>query len=124
MSDLPIGFCLQCEQSREEVKTHQTICGIEDGYEYRELVAEWPRHHWRDWSDTELKAAGIKPAFFDEYRRRSASRLHYAACDHFERGHDFPSVDVYFDECLIEPKDICRRCSAKKDQEDERVHES
>ena len=122
MSDVPIGICLQCEQSREEVRIHQTICGIEEGYEYRELVAEWPRHHWRDWSDAELKQAGIRPEFFNEYRRCSALILPYAACDHLERGHHFSTKDIYFGDCIMYPKDVCRDCGAKKadtDQGDE-----
>lgn len=119
---VPMDVCLQCEQSREEVKANNTICGIEEGYEYRELVAEWPRHHWRDWSDAELKRAGIKPEFFDEYRRWEISRLPYAACEHLERGHSFPEKGIYWDDMLIHPKGICRDCGAKRaelDQEDQ-----
>ena len=112
---MPVGVCLQCEQSREEVKADQTSCGIEEGYEYRELVAEWPRHHWRDWSDAELKRAGIKPEFFSEYRRWSISLLPYAACEHCQRGHDFPGKDVYFGDCLLEPRGVCRMCGMKKE---------
>ena len=113
-SDVPRGACLQCEQTREEVRINQTICGIEEGYEYRELVAEWPRHHWRDWSDAELKSAGIKPEFFDEYRRWSISALPYAACEHCESGHSFPNEDIYFGEYLMNPKGVCVTCGAKQ----------
>ena len=110
---VPMGSCLQCGQSREEVRINQTICGIEEGYEYRELIAEWPRHHWRDWSDAELRRSGIKPEFFSEYRRWSISSLPYAACDHTERGHMFPTEDVYFGEYLLDPKGVCYMCGAK-----------
>ena len=110
---VPVGCCLQCEQSREEVRVNQTICGIEEGYEYKELVVEWPRHHWRDWSDAELKQAGIKPDFFGEYRRWSALCFQYVACDHTERGHDFATEDIYWGDTMAVPKGVCRLCDAK-----------
>lgn len=122
MSSYDPGVCLQCEQSRNEVRANKTICGIEEGYEYRELVAEWPRHHWRDWSDTELTAVGIKPEFFDVYRRWSISQLPYAACEHLERGHDFPKEDIYWGDVIFHPKGKCVHCDAKQeliDQEDQ-----
>lgn len=112
---LPVNTCLQCEQSREEVRRDKTICGIEDGYEYRELVAEWPRHHWRDWSDAELTQAGIKPEFFELYRRWSISAIGYADCDHIQRGHTYPEKDVYYDEHLMHPKNMCMTCGERKD---------
>jgi hypothetical protein len=84
---LPVDTCLQCEQSRAEVKAKETICGIVEGYEYRELVAEWPRHHWRDWSDRTLAGIGIRPERYDEYRRASGMSLQYAACEDTVRGH-------------------------------------
>lgn len=116
---VPVGACLQCEQSREEVKANNTICGIEEVYEYRELVAEWPRHHWRDWSDAELKRAGIKPEFFGEHRRDSISQLPYAACEHLERGHDFPKEDIYWGDMIVHRKGVCQQCGKKQDQEDQ-----
>jgi hypothetical protein len=82
---LPRDTCLQCEQTRAEVKANETICGIEGGYEYRELEAEWPRHHWRDWSDVELSL--INPEYRDLYRRATISTLGYAPCEHRTRGH-------------------------------------
>lgn len=115
---LPIDTCLQCEQSREEVSVNETICGIEEGYEYRELVAEWPRHHWRDWSDAELRRGGIKPEFFDLYRREPISTLQYVACDHHERGHVFPKEDAYFGEYLLNEKNVCMACGKRKGETD------
>lgn len=112
---VPKDACLQCEQSREEVKRNETICGIEDGYEYHELVAEWPRHRWRDWSNAELTKAGIKPEFFGLYRRWSASTLGYADCDHTQSGHRYPEVDVYYGEAFIHPKNECLDCGERKD---------
>lgn len=82
---LPKGTCLQCEQTKAQVKADETICGIEGGYEYRELEAEWPRHHWRDWSDAEL--AMILPEYRHLYRRATISSLEYATCEHRTRGH-------------------------------------
>ncbi|MCQ1951601.1 hypothetical protein NNX28_16915 [Arthrobacter sp. zg-Y859] len=96
--------CLQCEQSRAEVKENETFCGIEDGYEHRELVAEWPRHHWRDWSDRELDQAGIKPEARKKHRRTSISSLPYVACDDRIRGHNrlakaSPEFDIKAGQC-------------------------
>ena len=85
MTGLPVGTCLQCEQTPAQIKRDQTICGIEDGHEYLELVAEWPRHHWRDWSDKELST--IKPEHRDEYRRARLPDIQYAACEHTIYGH-------------------------------------
>lgn len=90
---VPIRSCLQCEQSPAEVKRYETICGIEGGYEYRELEHEWPRHHWRDWSDAELKRAGILPHAYDRYRRESLLTLGYAACTDTIRGHNVCKTD-------------------------------
>lgn len=115
---LPIGTCLQCEQTREQVKRYETICGIEEGYEYRELAYEWPKHHWRDWSDAELKRAGVKPEFYDLYRRDSISTLGYVACDHHERGHNFAKKDVYFDKWLMHEQGVCMDCGKRKEPAD------
>lgn len=84
---LPVDTCLQCEQSRAEVKANETICGIVEGYEYQELVAEWPKHHWRDWSYRELERFGILPARWDEYRRARLADLQYAPYEDTKRGH-------------------------------------
>jgi hypothetical protein len=83
---LPRDACLQCEQTKAQVQANETICGIEGGYEYIELEAEWPMHHWRDWSDAEL--AMIKPEYRHLYRRAPISGLQHAACEHRARGHN------------------------------------
>jgi hypothetical protein len=88
---LPVDTCLQCEQSRAEVKANETICGIEGGYEYVELVAEWPRHHWRDWSGKELPC--IKPDLRDQYRRARLVDIEYAPCGDTTFGHNIPKAD-------------------------------
>jgi hypothetical protein len=100
---LPRDTCLQCEQSRAQVKAEQTICGIVGGYEYIELEAEWPRHHWRDWADTEL--AMILPEHRHLYRRATISALQYAPCGHRTRGHNkatatFPEFGITAGHCM------------------------
>ena len=87
MSGLDKNTCLQCEQTRAEVKLDQTICGIVGGYEYKELEAEWPRHHWRDWSNAELTTFGILAGHFNEYRRARLVDVQYAPCEQTTRGH-------------------------------------
>lgn len=105
MSGLDKDVCLQCEQSRAEVKAKETICGIVSGYEYQELEAEWPRHHWRDWSDKELERAWILPERYDEYRRVRLVDLQYADCEHTLSGHHYPKKDdpewgLKVDQCI------------------------
>lgn len=111
MSHLPKDTCLQCEQTREEVKRNDTICGIEGGYECIELIAEWDRHHWRDWSDTELLSFGILPKFFDQHRRDSASSMECAPCEHTKYGHSYAGPT---DIDLGIPADECIRCGHNK----------
>ena len=103
----PVGTCLQCGQTREQVKANDTICGIEGGYEYVELVAEWPKHHWRDWSDKELDGAKIRPEFWDRYRRASVSYFEWTACEHSTFGHRIMDEDR--DEYLIKAGQ-CIKC--------------
>lgn len=90
---LPVDTCLQCEQSRAEVKANDTICGIEGGYEYVELVAEWDAHHWRDWSDKEMASSGVRPEFYDAYRRAPISYFEWIACEHSTFGHQIAEED-------------------------------
>ncbi len=85
MSGLPVDTCLQCEQSRAEVKAKDTICGIVSGYEYVELDHEWPRHHWRGWADSELST--IKPEVRGDYRRARLVDIQYADCEDTVSGH-------------------------------------
>lgn len=93
MSGLPVDVCLQCEQSRAEVKANDTICGIEGGYEYKEIEAECPRHHWRDWSDKELDLSWILPERYGDYRRARLVDLQYAPCEDTRGGHLYPLED-------------------------------
>lgn len=116
IKQFPVDTCLQCEQTREGVKRDETICGIEGGYEYRELEAEWPRHHWRDWSDRELKFY-LKPEAFDKYRRSPLSWLQYADCEDTLRGHNFSKEDL--PEYGIK-KGVCWECSAVATSSDSR----
>lgn len=103
---VPIGACLQCEQTPAQVRENQTICGIEGGYEYIELEAEWPRHHWRDWSDVELRKSGIKPDAYESHRRTAATSLQYAPCDEQINGHrgaaeDSVEFGLRVDQCIF-----------------------
>lgn len=104
MAELPKDTCLQCGQSREEVRANDTYCATVSGYEYEEVDAEWDRHHWRDWSDAELRGY-ILPEFFEQHRRDSMQDLGYAPCDHTERGHMYPERDdpewgLKVDQCM------------------------
>ena len=76
---LPTNVCLQCEESREAVKAEKLFCGLVGGYEYREVYAEWDKHHWRDWTDAELKDAGLTPSRWNANRRTSVTDLEWPA---------------------------------------------
>lgn len=109
---LPEDTCLQCNQSRARVKRDDTICGIESGYEYRELEMEWPRHHWRDWSDTELRAMRITGHRWSRLRRAPLADLEWeiveSICD--REGHREPPADG--DEFEWFAPGRCGRCYA------------
>lgn len=79
--------CLQCGETPATIKRNELICGIEGGYEYRELEYEWPRHRWADWTDKELARAGIKAEAFEKHRRTPAMTLQWVGCDDRTRGH-------------------------------------
>jgi len=79
--------CLHCEQTRAEIKANDTICGIEGGYETVELVEEWSRHRWADWSDKDLTRFGILPEAFERHRRTPITVMQYVACEDTVRGH-------------------------------------
>lgn len=114
----PKDVCLQCGKSREEVKKpFNWPCATESGYEVIETLDEWDRHHWRDWSDNDLGAAGILPEFYDEHRRDNIYTLPYAECEHHVRGHVFPSEDSYYREFLVESKNECRNCGKRQEAE-------
>ncbi|AYN55833.1 hypothetical protein PP635_gp54 [Arthrobacter phage Auxilium] len=105
---------MQCEQSRAEVKAKNTICGIVSGYEYVELDHEWPRHHWRDWSDAELRQTHLLPERYDQFRRARLADIQYAPCEDTKVGHrplqEEPDKDHYF---WGMKKGQCMDCGAK-----------
>lgn len=87
--------CLQCGQSRAQVKRDETFCGIVSGYEYKELEMEWPRHHWRDWSDAELRNMRISEHRWNGARRMLVGDLEWemiaSLCD--RDGHREPDAE-------------------------------
>lgn len=85
--------CLQCGETRAWAKVPGRICGIESGYEYRELEHEWPRHRWAGWTDKELSAFGVKPEEFEKHRRTDALTFQWIACDDTVRGHHPATAD-------------------------------
>lgn len=80
--------CLQCGQSKAQVKAEQTICATEGGYEYLEITNEWPRHRWAPWSDAELTLHGIKAESYAKYRLWPLLEFEYIACQDRLRGHN------------------------------------
>lgn len=101
--------CLHCGQTPAQIKRDQTICGIEGGYEYRELEAEWPRHRWADWNDKELARQGIRPEAFERHRRTPVMHMQWVACIDTERGHVYPDEGNKWGE----PADRCWACGHK-----------
>lgn len=96
--------CLHCGQTKAQIKRDQTICGIEGGYEYVELIAEWPRHRWVDWTDKELTRYGIRPEAFAKYRRQPITQFEYVDCADTIRGHNlatepFPDMGIKPGQC-------------------------
>jgi|SRR6185437_6270918 len=80
--------CLNCGETPSSLKQNGIVlCGIEEGYEYRELAYEFPRHRWVDWKDAELAKAGIRPEAFDKHRRTPMMHLQWVGCDDTVRGH-------------------------------------
>lgn len=112
MSDLE---CLQCGQTKALVKREGTYCATVEGYEYVETRDEWERHHWRDWSNTELERHGLHPSLWDENRRTNVYDLEFPArASHcMENGHTYPKpwhppmakwkLDAF-------PADLCMCC--------------
>src|SRR5690606_22983548 len=116
MSAVPKDRCLQCGKSREQVKNYfDSPCATASGYEVVEGLDDWERHHWRDWSDAELRRSGIKPEFFNEHRRDDWYDLPYAPCEHTGRGHSFPERDEYFEKWLMEERGVCRACGKREE---------
>lgn len=89
---LPKDTCLQCGQTRAQVKEKRTICATVGGYKYVEIMDEWPKHHWRDWSDEEL--GSINPEHRGLYRRADLHEIQYAACEHTPRGHNLATATM------------------------------
>lgn len=116
---VPADVCLQCGQTRAQVRADDAPCATEEGYEYREVRDEWPQHHWRDWSDKMLAAHRIKPGFFDVHRRDDIYALPYAPCEHTTDGHLPSASDEWWDDehrddprYLMRRKGECIRCGA------------
>ena len=84
--------CLQCGQTREQVKRNDTICATVTGYEVIETLDEWDRHHWRDWSNAEFRRMGIHPSLWEENRRTGIYDLEWAGRTSYcmEHGHSYP----------------------------------
>lgn len=76
--------CLQCGQTKAEVREKGTYCALEGGFE----SDEWENHHWRDWSDEELSFTGLLPEFFALYRRVSIFDCQWPSCEHSKLGHN------------------------------------
>lgn len=99
--------CLHCGQTKAQIKSEQTICGIEGGYEYRELEYEWPHHRWADWRDAELAAQGVKPEAFDRHRRASITTMQWIDCEDTVSGHapatteDLPGLATRIGHCIL-----------------------
>lgn len=104
---VPEDTCLQCGQTRTQVKDNETFCGIVEGYEYPELAAEWPNHHWRDWSNKDLASSCVSPEFWDKYRRASVGSFEWVACQHSTFGHRVADED---DEEFSVKAGQCIRC--------------
>lgn len=100
-----VDECLQCGKSRAQVRDwFDSLCATAEGYETVETLDEWPRHHWSDWSDTELTRNGILPRAFEKHRRSSIYDLPYAACADTVRGHNptvksFPEFGIAKGQC-------------------------
>lgn len=108
--------CLQCSKTRAETRDpFNAICATASGYEVVETLDEWDRHHWRDWSDSELSYYGILPEYYEEHRRDVIYDLPYAPCEHTERGHNIPTDDVYIGGWLMHEADRCIDCGKDRD---------
>lgn len=104
--------CLQCGETPATIKQKDLICGIEGGYEYRELEYEWPRHRWADWRDKELARAGIKAEAFGKHRRTPALTLPWVGCDDTRRGH-MPANQEAIDEFMASRIGECTFCGQR-----------
>lgn len=102
---LSLDTCLQCGQTRAEVKANNTYCATVTGYEVVETLDEWDRHHWRDWSDKELERHGLDPSMWDANRRTGIYDLEWPAREShcLLNGHREPNPEWF-------GADICPVC--------------
>lgn len=104
-SAAPADQCLQCGKSRAEVRDPlNSPCATASGYEVMEALHEWLRHHWRDWSDRELRGHGVHPEAFARHRRTDIYSFEYLACDDSTSGHnvaadDYPEFGIEAGQC-------------------------
>lgn len=112
MTREPRSVCLQCGETREAVKANGYTCATLSGYETVEVDEEWDRHHWRDWSDSELDRIGVSPHRRDENRRTVWRDMEFVVlqsiCD--QQGHVYESTDDPDSYHFGVPKDLCIRC--------------
>lgn len=90
-----IDACLQCGESRESVKRNKYFCATLTGYETVEVQDEWERHHWRDWSDAELRGMGIEPHLWNANRRTHIYNLEFVIAEShcYREGHREPDPE-------------------------------
>jgi hypothetical protein len=99
------GVCLHCGRAKTSLKRGD-ICGTEGGYEYVELIDEWPQHRWRGWSDAELERFHVKAEAYDRYRRANVSYFEWMPCDDSTVGHhpatrDDPEWGIRVGQCTL-----------------------
>ena len=97
--------CLQCEQSREAVRRNRYFCATVSGYWVVETDEEWDQHHWRDWSDAELRRLKIEPSLWNANRRTPWRDLEFAILESIcmRNGHIEPDLEM-------SGPDHCPRC--------------
>ena len=117
--------CLQCGETKASIKRKQIVlCGIEEGYEYRELAHEWPHHRWADWTDAEMARFGVKPAAFEKHRRTDALTFQWIACDDTVSGHrpaekDDPEFGMKRGQCWLCGKPAAEVRSTNQEGDDD-----
>lgn len=114
--------CLNCGETKASIKRQGiTLCGIEGGYEYRELEHEFPNHRWADWRDDELARMGVKPEAFGRHRRTNALTFQWIACEDTVRGHrPSPKDDIEFMGVVKGQCILCGKTPVSTEPESER----